>query len=161
MLTEAQKTLVEDNHKLIFGYLNSNNLPKDEFYDLAAIGLCKAAQSYKEGELKFSTFAYIHIKREINTYFKKSKAYKRKNLIDAIPIKDSLFNSLCINNHFENDTIFKITLNDILKKLNPLELKIINLIFEGYRQNEICDILNCDNWKISYTKKKVINSCLA
>ena len=43
ILTQQQQQLVEDNHKLIYFYLYRNSLSVDEFYDVAAIGLCKAA----------------------------------------------------------------------------------------------------------------------
>ena len=42
-LNDEQRKLVADNHNLIYQYLIDNNLPQDEYYDIAAIGLCKAA----------------------------------------------------------------------------------------------------------------------
>ena len=43
MLTKEQKELVENNHKLIYYYIHKNGLSVDEYYDILAIGLCKAA----------------------------------------------------------------------------------------------------------------------
>ena len=47
-MTEKQKQLVVDNHNLIYSFLHKHGFDEEEFYDLAAIGLCKAAKSYKD-----------------------------------------------------------------------------------------------------------------
>ena len=45
MLNEYQQKYAEQNHNLIYGILNDKNLSIDEYYDVAAIGLCKAAET--------------------------------------------------------------------------------------------------------------------
>ena len=45
-MTEEQRLLVEENHKLIFKVIIDMNLEIDDLYDIAAIGLCKAAKVY-------------------------------------------------------------------------------------------------------------------
>ena len=48
-LTKEQQQLVEDNHNLIYSYLNKRHLPIDstfDFYGDAALGLCTAAHIY-------------------------------------------------------------------------------------------------------------------
>lgn len=50
--------MVEENHNLIYGFLHKYKLSED-FYGDAAIGLCKAAQSYDETKgSSFATYAY-------------------------------------------------------------------------------------------------------
>lgn len=56
-MSDEQRKLVEDNHHLIYFFLRKYNLPIDEWYDMAAIGLCKAAKSYNEELSKFATYA--------------------------------------------------------------------------------------------------------
>lgn len=52
--TEKQK-LAEDNHKLIYSWLNSRHLNVDEWYDIAALGYMKAVNTYsRESNSKFS-----------------------------------------------------------------------------------------------------------
>ena len=54
MLTKEQKELVENNHKLIYYYIHKNGLSLDEYYDILAIGLCKAALNFDESKgIKF------------------------------------------------------------------------------------------------------------
>ena len=52
MTREAQR-LVENNHNLIYKFLRNHNL-EDDWYDVAAIGLCKAANNYNSDKYEFS-----------------------------------------------------------------------------------------------------------
>lgn len=45
-MNDEQRKLVENNHNLIYAILHKYNLPIDEYYDVAAIGLCKAAITF-------------------------------------------------------------------------------------------------------------------
>lgn len=55
-LNNEQRKLVEENHNLIYSFLNNQAL-SIEWYDVCAIGLCNAALNFN-GATKFSTFAY-------------------------------------------------------------------------------------------------------
>lgn len=57
MLAEHTR-MVEENHNLIYGFLHKYKL-SENFYGDAAIGLCKAAESYDETNgCSFATYAY-------------------------------------------------------------------------------------------------------
>lgn len=73
ILTQQQQHLVEDNHKLIYFYLYRNSLSVDEFYDVAAIGLCKAAITYNGQQ----SFQHMHM---LVLNVKYSMKYTDKNL---------------------------------------------------------------------------------
>lgn len=78
-LTEEQKQLVADNHNLIYSIINqyklSYNTPED-YYGAAAVGLCNAALHYDSSKnIKFSTYAYVCMSREIQ----KEKDINRTN----------------------------------------------------------------------------------
>ena len=65
-LIEEQRKLIEENHNLIYGFLKKNELDEEEYYDIAAIGLCKAAMQYNSTKGEFSTFAYKCMKNKIS-----------------------------------------------------------------------------------------------
>lgn len=65
-LNDEQRKLVADNHNLIYQYLIDNNLPQDEYYDIVAIGLCKAALKYDTSKGAFSTYVYKTVRNIIN-----------------------------------------------------------------------------------------------
>lgn len=48
-MTEYQKQLVTDNHNLIYRFLQKEKLNMEDWYDLVAIGMCKAAKTFNEG----------------------------------------------------------------------------------------------------------------
>ena len=47
-LTGEQKHLAELNHDLVYKFLNENNLPESEYYDVVIFGYLCAAQEYCE-----------------------------------------------------------------------------------------------------------------
>ncbi|MGI6201618.1 MAG: hypothetical protein ACOYJA_12695 [Christensenellales bacterium] len=76
-LTDQQRQLVADNHNPIYAYLHSKRLPVDDFYDLAAVGLCKAALAYDPARGKFSTLAWQTMSREIGNEFRVRSTARR------------------------------------------------------------------------------------
>ena len=56
-MTEYQKQLVIENHNLIYRFLQKEKLNMEDWYDLSAIGMCKAAKTFNEGTYKLSTNA--------------------------------------------------------------------------------------------------------
>ena len=66
MLTREQQKLVEDNHKFIYHFIYQHNLPLEEYYDLLAISLCKAARTYNPNRgYTFTTLAGRIMKHDI------------------------------------------------------------------------------------------------
>ena len=77
-LNKTQQKLVEDNHNLIYSFMNKNKLNTnavEDWYGTCALGLCKAAMAYNpDRNVKFNTLAYICMKNEMTKVLdKKSK----------------------------------------------------------------------------------------
>ena len=83
MLTEPQKKLVEDNEKLIYYGINKYGYGDIErFYGAAAVGLCRAAETYQTSKgTKFSTYALRCIRNEIYMECRKAKGQKCFNCL--------------------------------------------------------------------------------
>lgn len=103
-LSEEKRKFAEKNHNLIYYYLHSRNLNYEEFYDIVAIGLCKAAKSYDPTKgFTFSAFACKCMYNEVGNYLaKESKRFGIKDtsllsLDDAIPNREEDKDSLVIN----------------------------------------------------------------
>lgn len=69
-LTDEERDLVTNNHNLIYSYLNKYNL-SDDYYDLCAIGLCRAAHFYEPERGKFSSFAFLCMSNAIMQEWRK------------------------------------------------------------------------------------------
>ena len=159
-LTDEQRKVVEENHNLIYKVLNDHCLDVDEWYDVAAIGLCKAAQLFKpESGFKFSTYAYTSIYNVVCRQIIASKTEHRlppgggllyleekygnfeedNKLEDLIPAS---------NNSFVDDII---TINDFkesLKKLNSRDQEIILLLADGYTYQAAGDTLGVSRERV-------------
>ena len=165
MTREAQR-LVEDNHNLIYKFLRNHNL-EDDWYDVAAIGLCKAANNYNSDKYEFSTYAYrcmyttIMIeKRKENTmrripqnqivYYENQVSEESKDndtsiFLNYIPSKQDI----------ENETISVLSLKNIENKLDGNKKKVFLLLREGYTQCEISKIIGISQQRISKIKHEI------
>jgi len=74
-LSSQQRKMVEDNHELIYRFLKHYGLSEDEYYDVAALGLCRAGLYYQENKgMKFSTFAFQLMKQTWSKVLDKSQS---------------------------------------------------------------------------------------
>ena len=161
-LTPQQQKLVTDNHNLIFSFLHQHNFSTDEWYDLAAIGLCKAAMFFKKDlGLCFSTYAYkvmwVTISNEIKC--KSSSTHIPNTAIvsyDAEPDMDaensylSLFASKdCV----EDEAINKADYDSFFKKQKGRRSEILKLYQSGLTTTEIANHFQSTNSYVSETRK--------
>lgn len=136
MLNEYQQKYAEQNHNLIYGILNDKNLSIDEFYDVAAIGLCKAAETYDETRENFATYAYTCMGNEINLYFQKSNAKSRiqkQNLLyymqqDENAEDTKYLDLLPAKSNVENEAIFNVEFERFCNSLSQKEIEKLQII---------------------------------
>lgn len=80
-LTKEQRDFAEENHHLIYSFLNRRHLPDSLFYDVVIFGYLKAAQEYCEIEslhrFHFSTIAYKRMRSSLSNYYKYLSRPKR------------------------------------------------------------------------------------
>lgn len=72
-LTLDQQRIVSENHNLIYSLANKKNINLDEYYDVLAIGLCKAAIAFDNTKGKFSTLAYTVMLNEYKQELRKQQ----------------------------------------------------------------------------------------
>lgn len=76
-ITKEQEKLIEENHNLIYSFLQKYNLSVEDYYDLAAIGLCKAGINFNGNISKFSTYAYEWMFGSVFSEIRKEKRMKK------------------------------------------------------------------------------------
>lgn len=77
-LTDAERRLIEENHKLIYDFAIRNRISIAEDYDILALGLINAAMCYNESlGYTFSTFAYACMDTAYKQHLRKGKCLKR------------------------------------------------------------------------------------
>ena len=148
-LTDDQKRLIEQNHHLVYSFLNSRYLNIEEWYDVAIFGLIKAAMVYEPEKGKFSTIAYYWMQ------FYVTSEYKQQNLVKKRIPKSNI---LSLNNKriyddkneeyidiFEesapdisDEVIHKITCEEIINHCKKeKERKVCKMLLEGYNIADI------------------------
>lgn len=170
MLTSEQKKIVEDNHNLIYFYINKNNLDENEYYDLLALSLCKAAKKFDPSKSKFSTFALHCFKMDHLIEIRNKKAVKRDALV--ISLSDKIYTSddgketeLVEIIPGDRDVFDKMILMDIPKLLDDDRLvQICKLSYLGYGQQEIAYMVGVSQSLVSrqlkIAKKILKENCI-
>lgn len=135
-LNDTQRKLVEDNHNLIYSFLNSRNLSldaADDWYGTAAIGLCKAAMAFDESKgTKFATLAYICMDNEVRYVMRNT----RKNITPIVSLDEeiSATEGCCIEDIIPNQHDFFLpvyihdAINIALQDMSDRDRQVIDLI---------------------------------
>ena len=162
MLDENQKKLVEQNHKLIYHTLHKYKLNEEEYYDILAIGLCKAAIKFDSERSKFSTFAVKVMYNEFLQHDRDENANKRKvnkntlslNYIMRDPKNQGRkceFVELLTDGREPFMEVIHMYLPDILTKR---ELLACQLSYDGYSQTQIGEKLGVSQSHVSRLLKR-------
>lgn len=141
-LTLDQQRIVSENHNLIYSLANKKSINLDEYYDVLAIGLCKAAIAFDSTKGKFSTLAYTVMLNEYKQELRKQqneRAIPQDKLLSFdVPIQtdqDSQFASFADiipdnNVQVEQEAIHALTYKSLSSKLKPDEQVIFAMLLD-------------------------------
>ena len=169
-LTKEQKKLVEENHNLIYSFAHKNNLNVNEYYDILAIGLCDAAQTFDENRGAFSTVAYHCMKNRLYKYWDR---FKNKNMIpenivvsyDApMAEDDSIGLGYYLDVLANSDSTYDIVESNILKTellniFNGADRVVLDCIVNGETYREIAKRIGCTHQMIGLRVKRIRKKC--
>ena len=157
-LIEAQRALAEENHNLIYYCLKKYKFDNiEDYYDVAAIGLCKAARSYRSQCGQFSTFACRVIQNELYQTL-------RKKRITAISFHTSLretdgaltvLDMISGSESTEDGTLDAIAFMQAFHALPPDKQRVIRLLANGATQQEVAAMTGYSKTKVSRTLAKL------
>lgn len=168
-LNKQQRKLVEKNHGLIYSFLIKNKLPQDEYYDVAAIGICKAALCYDPRKGMFSTLAYKAMSSEV--YHKIRDERRKKDIPQSLMSSyDVLFNTdnaenVSLVDVIESDVdveaqcLSKMSVESFFQSLDSISLTILRMRQQGCIQQEIGDRVNLSQMQISRKLSKMKERC--
>lgn len=158
-LTSTQQKLVEDNHNLIYGVAHKNKISLDEYYDVLAIGLCKAAMQYDESRGQFSTFAYQAMLSEYFSVLRHNKIARAvpENVVVSMNVKIdngsenpiSLEDTIPADDDMERSIVSKDYVEFLCNKLQKQQDKdIVTLLADGMTQVEIAESLGVSRQRV-------------
>lgn len=148
-LTPEQKTFAADNHGLVYKFLNENQLPEDEFYDVVIFGYLRAVRRFfVETNLQkysFSTIAWNCMRVDLFNYNKMHFRKKRNaetisiHLIpheNTLPIEETLAKPDELMLQLET----KLLLHDLASCISRQQMDMIRLKTSGYSIRDIAHI---------------------
>lgn len=139
----------------------------EEWYDIAAIGLCKAANTYNNDKSRFSTYAYkcmyttiIMEKRKENamrTIPQNQIVYYENQVNESSKDNDTstFLNYIPSKQDIENEIISALSLENIENELVGNKKKVFLLLREGYTQCEISKIIGISKQRVSKIKQEI------
>lgn len=148
-MTQEQRKLVEKNHNLIYYTLHKYKLNEEEYYDILAIGLCKAAIAFDPERSKFSTFAVNVMYNEFLQHDRNENAQKRKENKNTLSLNYTMidpknqgrkceFWELLTDGREPFMDVIHMNIPDILTRQ---ELLVCKLSYDDYNQTQIAEKL--------------------
>lgn len=164
-LNNEQRKLVEDNHNLIYQYLIDNNLPQDEYYDIAAISLCKAALKYDTSKGAFSTYVY----RAIGNNISRARVNEKRHTVSAMSynVMASIngeetdveyIETFFSNTNVENENVTKTFFKWFIEYMSLRELQIMYCKSKNMTDREIGKKYNVTHAAISSVWRRIKNA---
>lgn len=146
-LTKEQQRFAEENHHLVYAFLNEKELPESVFYDVVIFGYLKAAQEYCEvpslHRFKFSTLAWKRMRSSLSNYYKYLSRPKRNavtvSLDDLIGNDDGLHWEDVISRPDEMilQLETELLMHALAARLPRREMRIIRMKVRGDRMHDI------------------------
>lgn len=130
--------MVEDNHNLIYWYINMKHLDVDEWYDLFAIELCKTIISFDETKGSLSNYYKIRCDNLFHKECNKLKLQKNSN--------NGIYQISDIKHLQSQETVEEQVM---LEEFMSDSSEILQLRIMGYTQTEIADKLGLTQSYIS------------
>ena len=147
-LTGEQKHLAEPNHDLVYKFLNENDLPESEYYDVVIFGYLCAAQEYCENpklkKYSFTTVAWQKMSCAVKDHKKYLSREKRDfptvslselvgNADDSLRIEDVIM----LENKLLEELNLNLLLHTLAARITEKQMRIIRMKLDGYRMHDI------------------------
>lgn len=144
--TNEEQRFAEENHDLVYAFLNEKKLSEDEYYDVVIFGYLRAVQIFfrnpNDYKCTFSTLAWIKMNGTLANYRKYlSRSMRNATIIsldepignnDGLRLEDVISYDDCLS-VINTDLI----LHELAQQLPERETRIINMKVQGYKMHDI------------------------
>lgn len=146
-LTLKQQKMAEENHDLVYSFLNKNDLPESIFYDVVIFGYLKAVQEYCNNRnlhnYRFSTIAWKKMRSSLYNHYRYMNRAKRNAPIVSLNEPVDSDNGLCqedivcCQDSLMKDFETELMLHALADVLPTREMRIIRMKMYGCRMHDI------------------------
>lgn len=143
--TKEEQAFAEENHNLVYVFLNEKKLSECDFYDIVIFGYLRAVQEYCRSsslsKYKFSTLAWRRMYHILMDYYKYLESPKRKAMVLSL--------EECIEYEREGpdegNTVYDIMfeeredflMHELAQNLQPREMRIVKMKARGDKMHDI------------------------
>ena len=144
--TKEEQRFAEENHDLVYAFLNEKKLSEDEYYDVVVFGYLRAVQEYcattRLDKYKFSTLAWKRMQHTLMDYYKYLSKEKRNAVIVSFdePIDDE--DGLTLEDLLPYEDLMtelkeELLMHELVRHLPSREMRIVRMKVQGCKMHEI------------------------
>ena len=144
--TKEEQQFAEENHDLVYAFLNEKKLSEDEYYDVVVFGYLRAVQEYCETtklrKYKFSTLAWKRMQHTLADYYKYIASPKRNAQVISLDEPLDGDDGLCLEDVISYDDYMseikeELLMHELARQLPSREMRIVRMKVRGYKMHEI------------------------
>ena len=144
--TKEEQQFAEENHDLVYAFLNEKKLSEDEYYDVVVFGYLRAVQVYlrepNSCKCKFSTLSWIKMNGSLANYRKYLSCSIRNADIVSFnePIDENeglRFEDIISYDDCLEELKIDLLMHELAVQLPEREMRIINMKIRGAKLQEI------------------------
>ena len=144
--TKEEQQFAEENHDLVYAFLNEKKLSEDEYYDVVVFGYLRAVQEYststKLGRYKFSTLAWKRMQHTLMDYYKYLSNQKRNAVVVSLDEPVDGDDGLCLEDTLSYDDFMtelkeELLMHELVRHLPQREMRIVRMKVCGCKMHEI------------------------
>lgn len=162
-LTRDEAAFAAEHHNLIFRYMQTKHLNKNEYYDIIVFGFLNGVKKhFRRSDLEqysFTTLAWKSMNSAYSNYVRSQNADKRKAIVLSIhePFEDlyPLEEVIADVQNIAEEVIDRISAEKMLAGFCDAERRIVELLCEGYLFTEIANILGINIESLSAYLKNI------
>ena len=144
--TKEEQRFAEENHDLVYAFLNEKKLSEDEYYDVVVFGYLRAVQLHGKDQrldkYKFSTLAWNLMQGELSNYHKYLASPKRNAIVISLDEPLDSEDGLCLSDTLSYDDFMtelkeELLMHELVRHLPAKEMRIVKMKVQGCRMHEI------------------------
>lgn len=144
--TKEEQQFAEENHDLVYAFLNEKKLSEDEYYDVVVFGYLRAVQEYCETtklrKYKFSTLAWKRMQHTLADYYKYIASPKRNAQVISLDEPLDGDDGLCLEDVISYDDYMseikeELLMHELARQLPSREMRIVRMKVRGCKMHEI------------------------
>ena len=144
-LTEKEQKFADQNHELIYSFLNEKELAEEDYYDIVIFGFLKAVQEFCLNPFRykcFATLAWKCMQNELKDHYKFLSCQKRRtptiSIDEAILGAPDIYVEHAVSyDEYVTGIKTELLLHELARRLPEREMRIVRMKVRGDKLQDI------------------------